>query len=610
MLSAVRHFVFGAPFPSSWAQAERLAIPLAFVIVSSNALSSVAYAPEEVFIALGASGVQGRLYPLLLAIAIVLLVFIVVLSYEQVVRAYPGGGGAYVVARQNLGNSLGLVAAAGLLVDYVLTVSVSVTAGVASLGSALPFVYEHRVEFSVLFVVAITVINLRGVRESALILALPVYLFLAAFLVMIGAGVLDFVGPGGTAGASPAPAPSAVGGGVGAFSVLRAFAAGCVLLTGLEAISNTVGIFRPPAARNARVTLALLGGLLVALFIGVTLLALHFGVRQTVGEGETLVSKVARSGLGAGSLYYLVLASTMLILLVAANTSFAAFPRLASILARDGYLARPIANLGDRLVYTNGILLLAALSVALIVVFRGTTHLLIPLYAVGVFVGFALTQAGMVVHWWKSRERGWLGALLANGLGAAVTGTVLVVIGVTRFTGGAYIVAIVMALLLGLFTTIRGHYRAVAEALSLEQRPVFPRIARSVVVVPIGGVHRAVLPAIEYARAIGTTVRVVHVAAEEEAARVVEARWNRLGIGIPLTILPSPYRAVVQPLVDYIRDVVRQHPEEYVTVVIPEFVPKRWWQHLLHNQTATLLKIALLYERRVIVVDVPYHLEH
>lgn len=608
MISALRHFLLGTPLASSQLKLVRLAIPLAFVIVSANPLSSVAYAPEEMIRALGGTGEAALSYTVFIALAIVVLMFMVVSSYSQVIRAYPTEGGGYVVAKQNLGPSAGLVSGAGLLVDYILTVAVSVTAGVAAMISAFPGIAHYRTELSILFIIILTILNLRGFRESAQFLALPVYLFVASLLATIAVGVIRHFA-GEVSGVAEAPAMAQGTKAVGPYLLLLAFASGCVALTGIESISNTVGIFKAPESRNARITLMVMGLLLAALFFGITILAFFFKLGAL--EGQTLVSSVAKASFGPNALYYVVQFSTVLILVVAANSSFSSFPRLASMLARDGFLPRTLANLGDRLVFSNGVLVLAALSIILVLLFQGDPHHLIPLYSIGVFIGFTLTQSGMVVHWWQTRERGWLHGLLINGVGAGITGVVLLVLMVTKFVPGAWMVVIAIPLLLLAFNTIRNHYRTVAEALSLDQLDHYvtpPPVVRNVVIFPIGAVHRAVLPALEYARAIGTSLEAVHVAVDEEAARVAKFRWERLETDIPLTILPSPYRAVVRPLVDYIREVANRYPSEHVTVVIPEFVPRRWWQHLLHNQTALFLKLTLLFQRRVVVVSVPYHL--
>ncbi|MBM3924603.1 MAG: APC family permease [SAR202 cluster bacterium] len=609
MLNALRHLVFGYPLATSQSAIQRLAVPLAFVILSANPLSSSAYASEEILIAFGDTGARGLTYALFVSLAIVALYFIVVFSYQQVVRVYTGGGGSYTVAKTNLGVPWGLIAGAGLLIDYVLTVAVSVSAGVAALASAFPEFADHKVSVSIALILGLTVLNLRGVRESAFAFALPVYLFIICLIVMTGIGVFRYL-VHGTPATVDINQVSQTSGAIGILLLLRAFAAGCVALTGIESVSNATTIFKAPVSHNARVTLLMLGVIMAALFMGISLLTYLFDIGHS--DSETLVSQVAKASLGVNIFYYIVLTSTTLILLLAANTAFADFPRLSAIMARDGYLPRPLANLGDRLVYFNGILTLAFFSVILIILSNANTHSLIPLYAIGVFVGFTLTQSGMVSYWLKNREKGWRSGLIINGIGAIVTGVVLVEITVVKFAPGtwvgAWIIVLVIFLLILLFYAIRNHYTAVADALSLERETSLERMTGIIAIVPIGAVHRAVLPAIDYARSIAADVRAVHVTVDEVAAQSVRDRWSRISQGLNLIFLPSPYRAVVSPLVQYIHKVAEESPHQRVVVVIPEFVPRRWWQQFLHNQTALFIKGALLFQRHIIVVSVPYHL--
>ena len=605
MYSAIRSFIIGNPLASWQIRAERLGIPLAFVIVAANALSSSAYASEEILLSLTVGGKTLHADSLVITLAIAALMVLVVLSYDYVIRAYPNGGGAYVVAKENLGTTPAVVAGASLLLDYTLTVAVSVTAGAAAVTSAFPGLDRVQVLLAADLVAVLTLLNLRGVRQSAKFLALPVYLFIGSFLVMLAVAAYRHV----TQGVLPPPPPGVVTVGttvIGAFQLLRAFSSGCVAITGVEAISNTLNIFRPPEVRNARVTLFVMGLLLACMFVGLSTIAYVFHLAPV--EGQTLVSQVARISFGTGPMYYVTQISTLFILVVAANTSFSAFPPLAARLARDGFLPRPLTNLGDRLVFSNGILLLAGFATLLIVLFGGDVHRLLPLYAIGVFMGFVLTMAGMTRYWWRKRGPRWRQSFLVTGVGAAVTGVVLLVLTVTKFTTGAWIVVAAIPVLLLLLATIHGHYRSLAETLSLDRQVPAISTRQRVVIIPVGGVHRAVLPAVEYARLIGRNVQAVHVAVDEELARVVERRWDRLQTQIPITIIPSPYREVVRPLVDYIRGVARENPSEHITVVIPEFVPRRWWQQLLHNHTAMLLRSALGRQDRIILVSVPYHL--
>ncbi len=605
MYNAIRAIIIGNPLATWQARGQRLGIPLALVVVAADALSSSAYASEEILLGLHVGGKTWHGDILFITLAIVILMFLVVVAYGYVIRAYPTGGGAYVVAKENLGTFPGMVAGASLLVDYTLTVAVSATAGAAAITSAFPGMTPFKVLLSVLSVVILTVINLRGLRQSARLLAPPVYLFIGSFLVMLAAAGYRHI----FQGVPPTFTPAALGVGaptLGAFLLLRAFSAGCVGLTGVEAISNTLNIFKPPEVRNARITLVIMGIVLASLFAGVSIIAVAYRLEPTTND--TLVSQIARISFGSSIFYYILQLSTLFILMIAANTSFSAFPPLAARLARDGFLPRPLTNLGDRLVFSNGILMLAGFANLLIIVFQGNQHRMIPLYAIGVFIGFVLSLTGMTVYWWRKRGPGWWQSFLVTGTGAVVTGVVLVVLTVTKFTTGAWIVVVAIPVLLLFLSAIHGHYRALAETLSLEHHVPTVSKPERVVIIPVGGVHRAVLPAVEYAQLMGKNVHAVHVAVDEESARVVERRWERLQTDIPLKIIPSPYREVVRPLVDYIQGVAKEHPAEHITVVIPEFVPRHWWQGLLHNHTAMLVRAALGRQERIILVTVPYHL--
>jgi amino acid transporter len=544
-------------------------------------------------------------YSLPIGIAIAVLIAIVVSSYRQTIRAYPQGGGAYIVARDNLGTVPALVAGAALLTDYALTVSVSVAAGVAAVTSALPVLFPYRVALGVIAVVGIAVGNLRGVRESGKLFAAPTYLFVASLFLTIVYGALgaifDFL--------PEAPFEPHRPGleGVGLFLLLRAFSSGCAALTGVEAVSNGIQAFRPPEADNARTVMMWLGAIAIVLFLGTTFLAYDFGL--TPKADETIVSQLARRLFGTGVLYYEIQAATMLILLLAANTSYADFPRLSSFMARDRFMPRQFANQGDRLVFSNGIVILTVLAVLLLVVFQGDTHALIPLYAVGVFISFTLSQSGMVVHWLRRRERGWRWRVWVNGVGALVTGIVMLTIAVTKFAHGAWIIVLVIpALLLG-FLVVNRHYRHVAEELSLEGFE--PKaITRHSVLVLVGDLHRGVVAALAYAQSLSPSAKAIYIEIDPDRTRRLEERWGKWGQGVPLVVLTSPYRSLLRPLLNYIEHLQAHGERHVVTIVLPEFIPRRWWQNLLHNQTALLIKGALLFRKDVIVTDVPYHLKH
>jgi len=606
-MQAIKRRLLGRPIPTSLERHERLGRATGLAVFASDALSSSAYATEEILLILILAG-AGALHtsgPISLGIA--LLLAIVVSSYRQTVLAYPSAGGAYIVSRENLGTYPSLVAGAALLTDYVLTVSVSVAAGIAAITSAVPPLYPYRVELCILGVLGITIANLRGVRESGRLFAVPTYAFIASYLLMIGWGAVVWLRGAAPAGGAAAAAAARTQE-LTLFLILRAFASGCVALTGIEAISNGVPAFRPPEARNARQVLVMLGTVLITLFVGITFLANAFGLAPA--EQETINSQLARRVFGDGSLlYYLVQAMTTLILVLAANTSFADFPRLSSFMARDRFVPRQFASRGDRLAFSNGIVILALLSAVLVVVFKAETHALIPLYAVGVFVSFTLSQLGMVRYWFRQRGPRWTMRATLNGMGAGATGVVTLIIATTKFTHGAWIVILLIpALVLGL-VGIRRHYDDVARQLSLDGLEAEePPPATHLVLVLVGDVHRGVLGAIRYARAISSTARAVYVETDREATRRLEDRWVTWASGVPLVVLRSPYRSVVGPFLEYLDRLQQQAPDMLITIVLPEFLPARWWQQLLHNQTALLIKGALLFRRGVIVTDVPYHL--
>ena len=604
-MSILKRLIVGAPMPLAQARHERLSKTVALAVFSSDAMSSVAYATEEILLILVLAGTAAAHLTVPIALAIAGLLVVVSVSYQQTIHAYPSGGGSYIVARANLGPTAGLVAAGALLIDYVLTVSVSVAAGVAALTSAVPWLLTHRVLLGVAFTAAIAYANLRGVRESGRVFAVPTYLFIVTFSALVGTGLVRWL----TGTLPPAVAASEA---VAAtqtltwFLVLRAFASGCTALTGVEAISNGVPAFKSPEARNAAITMGWIAAVLGTLFIGVSVLASALGI--TPLADETVVSQVARRLFGDGFPYYLVQGSTTLILVLAANTSFADFPRLNSLLARDRYAPRQFRTLGDRLVFSNGILILAGLAAALIVIFGGDTHALIPLYAVGVFISFTLSQAGMVRHWLTDGGAGWRWRLGVNGLGALVTGAVTVVIAVTKFTHGAWIVVFLIPLLVLGFRAIHRHYDTVAEELSLEHLVDEPPVNNTVLVL-VGDLHMGVVKALRYAQSLSPSPKAVFVELDPSATARLEERWSKGGCGVPLVVLSSPYRSMLRPLLDYVGRIRERDTNSVVTIVIPEFVPRRWWQHLLHNQTALLVKGALLFRRGVVVVDVPFHLK-
>jgi amino acid transporter len=608
-LAALKRVLVGPPLETRQLIHQRISKVKGLAVFSSDALSSTAYASEEILLVLLAAGAAALHLALPVAAGISAVLAIVAFSYYQTIHAYPSGGGAYIVAHDNLGIWPGLVAAAALLIDYVLTVSVSVAAGVAAVTSAVPSLFGIRVWLAIGAILVVAVINLRGVRESATIFAMPTYLFIGSL------GIVIAVGLARTLGQPPVPPqvePAGAFAPLTVFLILRAYASGSAAMTGVEAISNGIPAFRPPEARNAGITLIWMAAILITLFMGVTFLAYQLGIVPR--EHETVVSQVARGIFGTGPFYFIVQAATALILVLAANTSFADFPRLSSILARDGFLPRQLSNLGDRLVFANGIIVLALLSALLVFVFRADTHSLIPLYAVGVFLSFTLSQSGMVKRWWTQRGPGWTRNLIINGVGALTTGVVLMVVVITKFVHGAWIVLVLIPINVWIMYRIYAHYREVREQLTLEGARAPEAIRNHKVVVPVGGMHRGVLPALRYAKSLGGDVVAVTVDVDPRRTQDVQEKWARWGMDVPLKVLPSPYRSVLDPLLRYLNGLEWEIGfDQQITVVLPEFVPTRWWQFFLHGQSAFLLKLALFFRRRqghrvMVVTDVPYYL--
>ena len=600
----LKKLLVGTPLATAEAQHERLGKIAALAIFCSDAISSVAYGPEEIRIFLALAGTASLSLSVPIALAITGLIAVVSTSYWQTIHAYPSGGGAYTVAKENLGKLPGLVAGASLLVGYVLTVAVSVAAGVAAITSAFPPLYPLRVWLGILCVTLLAVVNLRGLRETARIFAVPTYWFIASTALVIGGGLL-YLGRGGSVPELP-PIQSATVVPLTTFLVLRAFSAGCVALTGIEAVANCVQAFRPPETRNAGITLIWMAAILGTMFMGLAFLSDSF--RLLPREGETLVSQLSGQVLGRGFLYLMVQASTMVILLLAANTCYAGFPMLSSLLARDGYLPRQFASLGDRLVYSNGILILSGVSMGLLIAFQGDTHALLPLYALGVFLSFTLSQLGMVRRWARMRERHWLHHAAINLLGAMVTAIVLGVVGITRFAEGAWMVVVVIpAIVLG-FLAIRRHYEDMARQIAVDgYHP--PRLGRHPVVVLVAGMNRGVVAALTYARAISPNVTALTVDLDSTSTARLQMRWSEWAPEVPLVVLESPYRSIIQPLLHYIDKMEKQRDGDYMTIILPEFIPAKWWQHLLHNQTALLIKAALLFRRGKVAISIPFHLE-
>ena len=604
-VNAFKRLLVGRPLPTAQARHERLSKTTGLAIFASDNLSSVVYASEEILRVLVVAGVAALALASPIGVAIALVIAIVIYSYRQTILVYPQGASDYIVAKDNIGPVAGLTAGGALLIDYTLTVAVSVSAGVAALTSAVPALFPYRVVLCVVAIGLIAVGNLRGVRESGQLFALPSYLFIGGFVALIGVGFVRYAlqGPP-VAVAAEAMEPLA---GLTAFLVLRAFASGAVALTGIEAVADGVTAFKPPEVKNARAVLAILGAIMVTLFVGTTILADLYDVIPK--DEETVVSQLAWQIFGGGLPYYYLQVVSMLILILAANTAFADFPRLAFFMARDGYLPRQFGTRGDRLVFSNGVVILTVIAIALVAVFRGSTHALIPLYAVGVSTSFTLSQASMVRRWVRTRPPGWWWRVAINGTGAVTTGTVLLVVAATKFVDGAWIVIVLIGLFMLMFLAIKSHYADVAGQLSLDDYDGPPPMSHTVLVL-VGDLHRGVVEALQYARTLSPEAKAVYVELDPERTRRLEEKWVKHGLGVPLIVLTSPYRSLLGPLLDYI-DHLRAHEERHmVTMVLPEFIPARWWQHLLHNQTALLIKGALLFRRNVVVTDVPYHLKH
>jgi amino acid transporter len=610
-----RAVVFGRPLASEEELEERLSKKKALAIFSSDAISSSAYATEEILRVLLLGGAAALLLSVEVAIAIAILLAVVSLSYRQVCRAYPNGGGAYVVARTNLAPIFGLIAAAALLIDYVMTVAVSTAAAIAQIQSVIPAAYDYRIAIAFTAITLITVANLRGLRESGNIFAVPTYLFVGLALSIVGIGVFHIMS--GTVVPVPVPENAVPFGTevVGVLLLLKAFAGGSVALTGVEAIANGVPAFKPPESKNAANTMSVMAVLLGILFIGLTIVAVNYGLRPTEEGGASIVAMAAAATFGAGSpLTYLFAAATALILFLAANTSFNAFPRLGAILAEDGYMPRQFAFRGDRLAYSWGIVLLAAIAFGLLWAFDGDTHALIPLYSVGVFLCFTLSQTGMVRHWLRVRDRGWPWRLTINAGGALLTAVVLAIVVYEKFEAGAYLVVILVPLLVGMMWFIHRQYAASARELAVRPDLVVRDLNREErVVVPIPGVNRAVIQAINVARSIDDDVRAVFISDDPELAASVRADFERQIPGVPLVVVESPYRALAGPLLAYLDVLDAAWPpdktEPITFVVIPEYVARSWWERILYNQAAKRLRTVLLGRPHTVVVNVPYRRE-
>jgi amino acid transporter len=605
MVGKVQRLLLGRPLRSVEAQDERLSQSRALGAFGLDALSSVAYGPNEILYVLILAGAAGTRFSLPVALAITALLAIVITSYRQTLFAYPNGGGSYTVARENLGTQAGLLAAAALMVDYLATVAVSVTAGVEAVVALAPGLDPYRVPLDVGCIVVIMLVNLRGVREAGAVFVLPTYVFLGSLAVLLGWGLLRLVtGDLPHLHAQPLHATE----GVTLFLLLRAFAGGCTAMTGVEAIANGVPMFEDPEPRNAARTLTTLGVLLGVLVVGVTGLGNAIGAVPSDQAG--VIAQIGHAVAGGGPLFWLVQLSTALILLLAANTPFNGFPLLAAIMAQDWYLPRQFVHRGLRLSYSNGILVIGTLAIGLVVLFGGSTHALIPLYAVGVFLCFTLSQAGMVRHWLRVRGRGWRPKLAINGLGALTTGLVTAIVVIVKFPEGAWLITLIVPALMVLFVRIHRYYMQAGEEVRVWRvRPPERQRCRHTVLVPIAGLNRPAVESLVYACSISERVTAVHICQSDEEKARFRKQWAEWGTRVPLVEIHSPYRLIVEPLLDYIDELNRQEPGELLTVVLPELVPMHWWANALHNQVALRLKLALFTRPGTVVTSVPYHLQ-
>ena len=605
----MRRFLFGERLSSDQEASERLSVKTGLAIMASDNISSSAYATEEAMRVLALTGTAALALTMPIAIAVCIVLAVVILSESRVIRAYPNGGGSYIVAKDNHGVIAGLIAASALLIDYVLTVAVSSAAGIAAISSFVPAMHDNRVIWGVALIALITLGNLRGIREAGVLFAAPTYVYVLSLYALIAVGIFKLATGDPIIAATPPDPFDAAGVDVlTALLVLRAFASGSVGLTGSEAVANGVPNFKPPEPKNAVTTLVLMGAMFGTLFIGLTYLATTIGIQPDRAELETVNSMLTRSIVGAGTpFYYIVQVATAIILALAANTGFTGFPRLASVLADDRFMPRQFAFRGERLAFSFGILALALTSMLVLVAFSGSVTKLVPLYTIGVFVAFTLSQSGLVRRWIRLRNKGWRTSVFINGFGTVVTGTVLVVVAVTKFEHGAWMVLVVMPVLVALLYGINRHYTSVADALTLV-RPdePLPVMKPPVVLVPVARLDRSTLQALSFARSISPSVRAVHIATTSESAEQFRERWMRWTRDIPIDVIESPYRSLLQPLLRYIER-IDERDDRPITIVLAEFVPRNWWEWILHSQTALRLKLALLFRPNTIVIDVPYH---
>ncbi|NMM65149.1 APC family permease [Clostridium sp. P21] len=611
MVSKLVNFLLGHNLENDALKDEKYNVFWGLPILSSDAISSVAYAGEEIlWILVGVIGVASYKYMFYAALCIVFLMFLLVFSYRQTIDTYPNGGGSYIVAKDNLGTIPGLIAGSALSIDYTLTVAVSTCAGTAAITSALPFLLKYKVSITVILIILMTIGNLRGVRESSRLFGIPTYLFILSigFMIVTGIVKVHFLG------FTPHPlysVPEATGS-ISIILFLKAFSSGCTALTGIEAVSNGIPSFKEPSQKNAKIVLILLGTVVLFIFGGLSYLTTLY--HAVPNSANTLISQIAIQIFGHNIVYYIIQCTTAIILIMAANTAFAGFPLLLALIAKDGFAPRQFAKRGHRLSFSNGIIFLCIMSCTLVIVFHGETHLLIPLYAVGVFISFTLSQTGMFCRWIKQKSPYWRHKAFVNGLGALVTFITVLIIGITKFYHGAWIIFVLIPSIVFIKTRVKKHYNTVAAQLKLnvDQRPKVINFEeqKRYAIVPIDTLNKSFLKALNYARTISNNIIVFHISVDKDATEKLKKKWDEYNIGIPLVIKESPYRALIHPLVKFIKsEEYAAGPNDTVTVVIPQFVVSKWWGNILHNQTSLFIKGMLIKERNIAIVTVPYIIE-
>ncbi|GIP49134.1 amino acid permease [Paenibacillus timonensis] len=604
MVNKIKRVLIGRPMKSAEIEGEKLSKLKALAVLSSDALSSVAYGTEQILIVLMAAGFSAVWYSIPISFAVLGLLLILILSYRQTIFSYPAGGGAYIVAMDNLGRSTGLLAGGSLLVDYVLTVAVSSSAGTDAITSAFPALHDQRVLIALLMITLLTLMNLRGVTESASVLAVPVYLFVASIFVLILSGLFKYL-TGGIHASVPEMGTAVSD--ISLFLLLKAFSSGCSALTGVEAVSNAIPNFKQPAERNAAATLVMMGVILCTMFIGISALAYWYGIAPD--PKATVVSQIAESTFGRGALYYVIQAITALILFLAANTAYSAFPLLAFMLAKDKYMPHAFMVRGDRLGFSNGIIFLGVASALLVLGFHGNTESLIPLYAVGVFIPFTLSQLGMMIRWLKLKPQGWVFRFVINTIGMLTTLGITLIFIITKFSH-IWVVFIFLPLVMFIFYQIHRHYLNIADQLRIQMDTEKPCIKGSTIVVPVAGVTRVVMNSLSYAKSLTNNVVAVYVGFDDEEIDRMEKKWEEWNPGVRLITLRSSFRSIIRPIMKFIDTVEWKTAEtDHITVLIPQFITRHWWQNILHNQSSLLLRAYLFNKKDIVIATVPYHLQ-